>query len=482
MERYPAFDERPLDKCLLDVGACDFYVLLIAHRYGFVPTTDNPGAKSITQLEYKHAKHCAKPCLVFTVDQAHAWPPRSIERGRTAKKRDAFRKAVGLEHGIATFATPDNLVGQVLSAVGAKEEAERQRQRKDAAAASAPASGSGTGYRWPAAWDFGPYMADKREVFVGRDWLFADIDAWRAAGHPCAMLIRADFGVGKSAIMAELVHRNPSRAVVAWHFCQHDTQETLRPATFVRHLAAQLKATLPGFRETIEANADLQERLDNALADPASALEAAILAPLSKLAAPAGPRLLVVDALDEALELGANAGQKSGSFVSLLAGRAGRFPPWLRILPTSRNNPQVIASLQQAFAPKEVDAESIANRDDLRDYIVGRCAREPLASRLRDTGHRAAQIAALLGEKSLGKFLYAVRALRDLENGILAPDELARLPLAWTAFISMPSLAASPAPARTTRQRVTCSASSRRLASRCPRRRLRRCSSSPNRR
>ena len=50
MEKYPAFDERPKDKCLGDVDECDYYVLILAHRYGFVPPKDNPQRKSITHL------------------------------------------------------------------------------------------------------------------------------------------------------------------------------------------------------------------------------------------------------------------------------------------------------------------------------------------------------------------------------------------------------------------------------------------------
>jgi hypothetical protein len=30
MEKYPAFDERPRDKCLADVAECDYYVLILA--------------------------------------------------------------------------------------------------------------------------------------------------------------------------------------------------------------------------------------------------------------------------------------------------------------------------------------------------------------------------------------------------------------------------------------------------------------------
>jgi hypothetical protein len=34
MEDYVAADERPLDKCLKDVAACDVYVGIFAFRYG----------------------------------------------------------------------------------------------------------------------------------------------------------------------------------------------------------------------------------------------------------------------------------------------------------------------------------------------------------------------------------------------------------------------------------------------------------------
>ncbi|MBK6854944.1 MAG: TIR domain-containing protein [Burkholderiales bacterium] len=288
-------------------------------------------------------------------------------------------------------------------------------------------------YRWPTPWDFSAYMADKREVFEGRDWLFGEIANWHAASHARALLIRADFGVGKSAIMAELVHRNPGVCIAAWHFCQHDTQETLQPGAFVRSLAAQLATTVPGYQELIDADPDLQERLDRALTDPGSALEGAVLAPLARLSAPSAPRLLLVDALDEALEVDATGPRSTGTIVSLLAAKAGRFPAWLRVLATSRPNPQVLTPLG-AFGIKEIDAESVGNQEDLRRYILGRCAREPLAGLMHDEGHAAEPLAELLVQRSLGKFLYAVRAMRDLENRRIGVAELAALPPGMDSF------------------------------------------------
>ena len=55
MEDYTASDERPLDKCLADVANCDIYIGIFAHRYGFIPLTDNPNGLSITALEHQQA-------------------------------------------------------------------------------------------------------------------------------------------------------------------------------------------------------------------------------------------------------------------------------------------------------------------------------------------------------------------------------------------------------------------------------------------
>ncbi|MEP6879400.1 MAG: WD40 repeat domain-containing protein, partial [Nitrosospira sp.] len=360
----------------------------------------------------------------------HPWLDKFDDRvtgeGDAGKRIDRFCAEVSKRHGIRTFRNPDELASLVLEAILATLQDVSSRSTDPLLQRS---------YHWPDAWDFGLYMAEKRGTFVGREWLFRDIAEWLDAGLPRALLIRADFGVGKSALMAELVHRNSGGVIAAWHFCQYDTHETLHPATFVRSLAAQFKASIPGFREAVEADITLQERLDRALTDPASAFEAAILTPLWKLEAPiGGHRLLIIDALDEALELDHEVAFRFGTLVKLVADRAGRFPTWLRILATSRNNPQVIIPLQQAFELKEIDAESAANQDDLRKYVMERCAREPLASQLHGSGYSAEQIAIVLSEKSLGKFLYAIRVLMDLENGTIGAHDLIHLPPGMDSF------------------------------------------------
>ena len=61
MEDYVAADQRPLDRCLADVAACDLYVGIFAHRYGYIPEQGNPQGRSITELEYRHAQAKGSP-------------------------------------------------------------------------------------------------------------------------------------------------------------------------------------------------------------------------------------------------------------------------------------------------------------------------------------------------------------------------------------------------------------------------------------
>ena len=49
------------DSCLDDVAACDLYVLIAGHRYGFQPPSDNPEGLSITQLEFRRAGEAGIP-------------------------------------------------------------------------------------------------------------------------------------------------------------------------------------------------------------------------------------------------------------------------------------------------------------------------------------------------------------------------------------------------------------------------------------
>lgn len=112
MENYVAEDKRPLDKCLEDVATCDLYVGIFAWRYGHIP----PGYdKSITELEYRKAKECDKPRLIFLLkDDAH-WPANL--RDDNIEKIKNLRKELENDRILAYFSSIDELGARLTEGI-----------------------------------------------------------------------------------------------------------------------------------------------------------------------------------------------------------------------------------------------------------------------------------------------------------------------------------------------------------------------------
>lgn len=71
--------------------------------------------------------------------------------------------------------------------------------------------------------DFSAFLDERRRGFVGRAWLFQELQQWLDQGGGLDLLVTGDPGIGKSAIVAELIHRNPPQ-LLAFHCCLSDTQ------------------------------------------------------------------------------------------------------------------------------------------------------------------------------------------------------------------------------------------------------------------
>ncbi|HMW22213.1 MAG TPA: DUF4062 domain-containing protein [Burkholderiaceae bacterium] len=119
MERYAAFPEPPVDRCLADVAACGCHVLILAHRYGYVPPQEGDLGRSITEMEYDEAVRKKKPSFVFCAADAWPWPSEFVDAPNTepARRLQLLKQRVQTAHGIRTFTTPDDLTKQVLAAL-----------------------------------------------------------------------------------------------------------------------------------------------------------------------------------------------------------------------------------------------------------------------------------------------------------------------------------------------------------------------------
>jgi len=219
----------------------------------------------------------------------------------------------------------------------------------------------------PEPWDFGSFLADRRKDFTGRQWLFDKIEEWRTHQKGAALLITGAPGVGKSAIVAELVHNNPGGHMLAYHCCQADTPGTLEPDRFVRSLAAMLMTRLEGYAEMLH-HPELQKILSETSTahDPASAFEAGILNPLHKLPRPEGIHYILIDALDEALIF-----SEGKTIIDLIETRMRRLPDWLKIMATTRDEPAVMNRMRGLHA-LAINVEAPDNKKDINDYITER--------------------------------------------------------------------------------------------------------------
>jgi len=99
MEYFPASGHKPsLQVCLDMVAHAEVVVVIVAHRYGWVPEDpSNVDAKSITWLECEHAwKVTGKEVIAFLVDPAYAWRAELKENYRLITEQDSrgIRKEV----------------------------------------------------------------------------------------------------------------------------------------------------------------------------------------------------------------------------------------------------------------------------------------------------------------------------------------------------------------------------------------------------
>jgi len=270
--------------------------------------------------------------------------------------------------------------------------------------------------------NFASQLRTAQDDFVGREWLFERIDAWLAGPKPC-FLVAGPTGSGKTAIVAELVRRNPGGRILAYHFCSA-TLLTLEPAAFVRSLAGMLANSIDAYAEQLWSG-----RLAPWLtaADPRTMLSQGVLAPLHGVTME-GRFYIVVDGLDEALGVGSF----NPSLPQLLSGALDEFPPWLKLMVTTR--PQ--GSVQRLFHGAEacpLDTEADAQRGDVRVYLDRRLAGGAFEETVLGEVARA-QVAGVVERGAAGSFQYAASVLDAVVTGELAIDRLDELPDRLEAF------------------------------------------------
>jgi hypothetical protein len=113
MEMFNAADSTQWDIIKRHIDKSDYYVVILAHRYG---TIDKEDGVSYTEKEYNYALENGIPCLGFVIDSNTQWAPGLITLGEDATKLLAFKEKIKSKM-VSFWTSSDNLALQLSSAL-----------------------------------------------------------------------------------------------------------------------------------------------------------------------------------------------------------------------------------------------------------------------------------------------------------------------------------------------------------------------------
>ena len=109
MEYFNASDQSQWDVIKSLIDECDYYVLIIAGRYGSV---EPKSGKSYTQLEYEYARSIGVPTIAFLYNNPENLPSKDVEKEHV-DELNSFKEEVK-KHMVKYWNSPTNLSGQVV--------------------------------------------------------------------------------------------------------------------------------------------------------------------------------------------------------------------------------------------------------------------------------------------------------------------------------------------------------------------------------
>jgi hypothetical protein len=218
--------------------------------------------------------------------------------------------------------------------------------------------------------------------------------------------------VGKSAIAAWLCEQRPE--IAAYHFCRFGNSDPVDALKAVFSLAYQLSTQLPVYQSRLSASA-----LDQIVVEPSvTSVFGRLFVNLLTDAVPLTdkPRVLLIDALDEATRNGSN------DLASLVGAEFGRLPSWLRLIVTSRPYGREINTELQALDPWKLDAGRDENLQDIRTYLYREL--RPFTG----NGTPSSEVVEHIVGKSEGLFLYVSWVREELQAGRLSLSDIDKFP------------------------------------------------------
>ena len=135
MESFGAQPNKPLDTCRKEVEQCDALIVIVGHRYGWIPGKEEGGdaERSITWWEVAWALNAARPVPVyaFLIDPDSPWTEKReqdrlleakteeefVEVGHAVKRLREFREFLEKNTTRETFTSADDLAAKVATSL-----------------------------------------------------------------------------------------------------------------------------------------------------------------------------------------------------------------------------------------------------------------------------------------------------------------------------------------------------------------------------
>jgi len=248
--------------------------------------------------------------------------------------------------------------------------------------------------------------------FSGRNDLLKTLDQWALDKNSEKIMILTGLaGTGKTAIAAWYSTFSPQAA--GFHICRYGDRHMSDPRRWVLSSAYQLSLFIPAYHqylcginlENIVSYYDNRTLFDQLLVQPFLRIQCDRMP----------PAILVMDGLDQATRLGEN------SMAKLIASEWIRTPSFLKLLITSRNEPEVITPLQEHH-PRILNISNKQHDDDARAYI-SRYMFPYTPDHLT-----VDECTDIIFQRSEGIFLYIEWLRRELAQGRIGPYDIQDLP------------------------------------------------------
>ena len=248
--------------------------------------------------------------------------------------------------------------------------------------------------------------------FQKRHWLDRKIGEWLTGGGGNVCLLIGFPGFGKSCYCANYYHYGDQ--VTGLVFCDKRKGGAGGIASVIREVSFQLAVMIPSFAT----------RLDRILNDPATQIDARdseelfellVLEPFTVIDGNMGKALIILDGVDACSHDGRN------ELASLFLENAERFPPFLRLLLTTRQDSGVLQGVSDVLRIT-IDPDDAEVFRDIKCYVTDTV--DPLFG----DRAKAETVGKTVAERAQGSFLYASAVSDGLRSGKITPDDVGVLP------------------------------------------------------